>query len=839
MSSTQGLSRRAFMRSIGIAGAGLLVGCTPGTPQSYLVSNSASFRDEKDSNNLLARQGFALNAWLQITPGNDIIFVLDKVEMGQGTMTSHTMMVAEELNVAPEDIKVRFAPPGNDYVNYKFAAHSNFGLWAIGLQMTGSSSSVSSSWQPLREAAATARQMLESAAAETWGVAPARCQARNKRVTLDDGSQSLCYGELAEKARDMRQLFATAPKKPADFTILGRSVQRLDTPAKVDGSARFGIDSGPADCLHAVIIRSPYVTAPGMLIDAAQVKSRLSALAGVRKVILLPGQTTPDCDTDDSDCPTATADKATPCAGIALIADTFWQAHSQAEAQRDSISWQKPGPFPDGSTDLMQFLEQSLAPHEKDFKQVSETQHKRYGGTICEPLTYHIPLAPHATMEPMNCTVLLDGKNRSAEIWAPTQAPKGALGAALLLTGYDRDDIKVHTTLLGGGFGRRVYPDFVRQAVQVALLLAENQDAASPPRAIKLTWSREDDFRHDLFRPPALHRVCGGVVKQPGSKSPMIYWNHAISGPSVLSASLKFFLADVGADLSAGEWLRGTAAARKMSGLLTDLSTGEHSQQDATEGLREPPYMAAPTWLPWHSGDDPVYDSDQHRLHYVFADPKVPIGLWRSVGHSGNAFVVETFIDHLAHHADQDPYEFRRQLIAANAPKQDRDRLLGVLDQVARSADWTQRDQSQGWGIAVHKSFESYCAQIANVSVQGQKIRVDKVYCAVDCGYLVNPAIVESQVESGIIFALSSTLKDECTIQDGQIAQTNFHQWDPLRINECPDIHVDLIVNNEGPSGIGEPGVPPLAPAVANAVFASTGQRLTRLPLRVGQERPA
>ena len=403
--------------------------------------------------------------------------------------------------------------------------------------------------------------------------------------------------------------------------------------------------------------------------------------------------------------------------------------------------------------------------------------------------SYHAPFLAHATMEPQNATALVTASR--CEVWAPTQGPGVAKEIARQITGLGSDEISIHTTLVGGGFGRRIAQDYVAEAIWCSKAVG---------KPVKVVWSREDDFRHDIYRPAALHVLEGGL----SADGAPVAWSHRIVTQSIMkqvagdfvSATLPFWV---------------PTGVKRIAGRVGGWFMSR-ADDSAIEGADKVPYSVPNV-----------------SVRFIAQDPGVPVGFWRSVGHSHTAFAVESFVDELAHAAGKDPYLFRKGLLAT-AP-----RNRAVLDLVAAKAGWgSALPPGRFRGIAQHASFDSFAAAVAEVEVSGKTITVKRVIIAIDCGLVVNPNLVAAQLEGSVVFGLGAALKQEITWKKGRVEQSNFNDFELLRGNECPVIETHLVPGNGPPSGVGEPGVPPVAPAVANAVFAATGIRLRSLPLRLG-----
>ncbi len=703
-------NRRDFLKVGLAAGGGLLIGIRfPRADSVAAASGSDVFRP---------------NAFLRIGTDDIVTVVLGKSEMGTGIYTSLPMLAAEELDADWRNVRVEAAPVDKEYF------HPTFGI-----QMTGGSSSVTSEWERLRKAGATARAMLIAAAARHWDVDASACRTNRGRVTHEPSNRRLSYGALADSAATVPVPVDVPLKNPNDFTIIGRPTHRLDTAGKANGSAKFGIDATVTGMLTALIARPPVFGAKPIRINDARTKQ----ISGVKAV--MPVQ-----------------------AGVAVVANGFWAAKLGREALQ--IEWDE-GPNAAISTDQIreEYTSLSKLPGKAARRDGDPAQALR---TAARQITaeYEVPYLAHATMEPLNCLVDLTADR--CEIWTGTQFQSVDHAAAVKLTGLKPTQVTLHTMLLGGGFGRRGSPtsEFVVEAVEVA-------KAVHAP--VKVVWTREDDIRGGWYRPMSYDRISGGL-DQNGNP---VGWEHTIVSQGVLEGTL---FAPDGKDDS------------------------------SLEGAVEMPYGIPNVAVTLHA-----------------TKVGIPVLWWRSVGNSHTAFVVETFIDELAQAGGKDPYEFRRALLTK------RPRHLAVLELAAEKGNWgAPLPKGHGRGIALHFSFDTYVAEVAEVSVTEQgTVRVHHIVAAVDCGRVVNPDGVVAQIEGGIIFGLSAALKSEITLEHGRVQQRNFHDYQVLRINEAPDIEVHLVPSTERPTGVGEPGVPPVAPAVANAVFAATRKRIRKLPLRM------
>jgi isoquinoline 1-oxidoreductase beta subunit len=661
-------------------------------------------------------------------------------------MTSHSMLIAEELEVDPTVIEIEFAVADRRYDHPEF-----------GLQITGGSSSVRTSWGQLRYAGAVAREMLCGAAADDWGVPVAECVASQGRVEHAASGRRRTYGSLTRLAAE--QSIPDPELKPAtEHRVIGTSLDRVDAPMKVDGSGVYGIDVVLPELLNAAVIRSPVQGATVASFDAGGAEDR----PGVKTVVEIPG-------------------------GVAIVADRYWQARAAVDDVR--VEWTGGRSEIDTPSMAEQLRRLTAEPggtvrDDGDAEAVLATS----AGNVIEAV-YEVPHLAHATMEPQNCTAHVYDDH--CEIWAPTQAPGLAREVVAAALGILRDHVVVHTTLLGGGFGRRLVTDYVLEAAYLS------QRIEAP---VKIVWSREDDMRQSMYRPQVCHRLRAAldVTGTP------IAWHHRVAAPSLLEAVVPEWLPAMTPDMVPGVMNR---ALSRMSG-----------------GVFRGDWIADPTST--EGASDIPYAIENLRVELVKHDPGVPIGFWRSVGHSHTAFAVEGFIDELAVAAGRDPFEFRRELL------RDAPRNRGVLEAAAKHAGWgSPLATGRFRGIAQHFSFETYVAEVAEVSVDAGRIHVHRVVCAVDCGRVINPDIVHAQMESGVVFGLSAALKQRISYVDGHVEQSNFHDFEMLRMNEMPVVEVVIVPSTEDPSGVGEPGVPPMAPAVANAVAAATGLRIRTLPI--------
>lgn len=741
-------ARRRFLIGSTVAAGGLFVGwqllggSAPADPVTLLEPGA----DEA-----------ALNAWVKIARDGTVTIAVPRSEMGQGIHTALPMILAEELDADFDRVEIIDAKVDRIYVNdvmlpegFPFGPHDESfiarqaratGRWlsgVIAVQATGGSTSVRAGWQPMREAGAMAREMLKQAAATRLGTSVASLKTERGEVVDPASGKRIGYGELAAEAAAVK-LDAVPPlRDPSQFRIIGQPKQRLDIPAKVDGTATFGIDVRLPDMLFAAVKHPPVVGASVKRFDPAQVQR----MPGVVKTVAVPG-------------------------GIAVIADSTWRA-KQALAALD-IEYE-PGETPDFSTDgLFASYEAALSQDGFGYQDDGEAVEmlEAAGSNVLE-MTYRTPFLAHAPMEPMNCTArIVDDR---LEVWAPTQAPSVSRWIAAGQADMDEDKVTINVTYLGGGFGRRGEPDFIRQAVACAM--------AVRGRGVQVVWSREEDIRQDTYRPATLahFRVTTDSEGYPTA------WANKLVGPST----------------------SGQATMRY-------IPFGSDSGPDRTT-------VDGAAWLP--------YAIPNMRVEHILSRVPVRVGFWRSVGHSQNAFYSEAVIDELAHAAGKDPYAYRMHLLA------DRPRYARVLETVARMADWDAgAPAGRARGIALHESFGSIVAQVAEVSLDGSEPRVHRVWCAVDAGIVINPDTIVAQMQGGIVYGLTAALYGEITFADGEPQQSNFPDYEMIRLSTMPTIETEIIASTEAPGGAGEPGTPPIAPAVTNALFALTGQRVRDLPL--------
>lgn len=727
------ITRRRFILGTAIAGGGLLLGYATTRPDRHTLANR---------NHASEGQTF-LTTWLRIDPDNQITVLVPHSEMGQGVLTSLPMMAADEMDADWSKVRVEQAPATDLFANgvliKGFAGSLGFTVPAfldrtmdavtmkaaeiMNMQITGGSSSVRFTGEMgMRVAGAAARQMLVSAAAQQWNVDAAEITTANSVVSHAPSGRTASYGELASAAAQFDPPRKPVLKRPEQFTLMGKPIARIDIPAKVDGSAQYGIDARPADMLYAAVKTSPVFG--GKLQGVGNIDAVLQR-RGVKKVIEL----------DDA---------------VAVVADNYWRASKALELLQPTFS----GTEFDSRSSADIFADYDLALIEGDRnKDIASGDAEAAFESADEIITasYRVPYLAHAAMEPMNCTVHFH--NNHCDVWTGTQDNLGIRGQVANAAGLDENAVTVYPFYLGGGFGRRL-PTSTNTIIQ-ATQIARQFDVP-----VQTLWSREEDTRQDYYRPAVSSRFRAAF----DSNGQLVAWENAYIG-------------------------------------------------------KNEPAEAAHI----------AYQVPNQKIDYVESPTHIPFGAWRSVAHSQHSFFLESFTDELAWRQGRDPLQFRLDML------QDKPRHSRVLREAAARAGWnTPVAEGRARGIALQESFGSVVAEVAEVSLTSDgRVRVEKVVCAIDCGRVINPDTAASQVESGIIYGLTAALYGQISIEQGRVKESNFHDYEMLRLAESPDIEVVLLESGDAPvGGLGEPATPPIAAAVSNAIYALTGQRVRELPLK-------
>ncbi len=703
MSST--IDRREFLTRAGLT---LAIAATPSGMKVFAMGQANT-----------ESELFQPTVWYTLSPDNQLTVIVNKVEMGQGTHTAHPMIVAEELDVKWEQVRIEQAPTRKEY--YDPPRYTRQG--------TGGSSGVRGMYEHLRKAGAAGREMLAQAAANRWKVPVSQCRTSEGKVHHQTSGRSLSYGELVEEASQLPVPENPRLKDKSEFKIMRTPIARLDIPAKVSGEAKFGIDTFVPGMLYGSIARPP---AFGSKVDSYH-EPAAKAIPGVRHVVRIDR-------------------------GVAVVADTLDAAWKGREAL--NVKWSQ-GDVPSQSTETVdRGLAASLnkpglsAHNEGDTEGALQNAHKRVRAE------YHLPYLSHAPMEPMNCTAHVQPDR--CDIWVSTQMQSRSLEAAVKITGLKPEQIYVHPAYLGCGLGRRARTEFVEEAVELSKATGE---------AVKVIWTREEDIQHDLYRPGNSSRITAALDEEG----------------------------------------RVTAWSHKVVANMFSVRPGSEIDSQAVSGLTRFQYQIPNMSVNWVKAENPI-----------------PCTFWRSVGSSHNGFTVESFMDELAHAAGKDPLEFRLQHLKENK------RLHGVLELVADKAGWDKPlAGAEGHGIAGYYSYRSYVAQVAEVSVDRRsgKVKIHRVVCAIDCGPYVNPDTIEAQMLGAITMGVSAAFKEKVLFAEGGVKSANFFDYHLLRMSESFPVEVHIVDSDEAQGGCGEPGLPPAAPAVANAIFNATGARLRRLPM--------
>jgi isoquinoline 1-oxidoreductase subunit beta len=700
------ISRRNFLKTAALASGGLTMGMfLPGLASEAQAAGTTTYTP---------------NAWVHISDNNTVTLILARSEMGQGVYTALPMLIAEELGVDLRKIKVVTAPVNAIYVNA-----------FLGAQVTGGSTSVREGWEKLRIGGAQVRIMLVNAAAARWNVAASTLHVRNGMVLGPNGKKAT-FGSLAEAASKLPVPKDVVLKDPKDFTIIGKATKRLDTPAKVNGSAIYGIDVKLPGMLYASLEQCPVIGGKVVSFDA----SRARAMPGVVDVVQI----------DD---------------GVAVVANSYWRAKKAREQL--VVKWNE-GPVAKlDNAVMMAGIRAAAGDGAKviNIKKTGDSAAALQGAARVIKAEYQAQLLAHATLEPQNFTA--DFKNGKCMVIGPTQNQQVAQAQVAAGLGIKPEDVEVQTTFLGGGFGRRLDVDFIVQAAQISKAVG---------KPVKLLWSREDDTTHDFYRPMSLHRMAGALDTN-GKPVALTF--------QVTSQSVTQRLFGLPKDT--------------IDPLMIEAAVVGYGIPNMTQDL-------------------------------IIHDTGLRAGYWRSVSHAPNAFANESFIDELAAAAGKDPYAFRLSML------EQQPRYANVLRQAAQKAGWGKPLPAGHFrGIALMEGYDTYMAQVAEISLQDNEILVHRIVVVADPGRMINPDTVQAQVHSSVVFGLSATLGVEITLKEGRVQQSNFNDYPVLRMSELPQIDIVLVASTEKPGGIGEPATALVAPALANAYFAATGKRVRKMPL--------
>ena len=703
------ISRRSFLAGISAVGGGITLALKIPFSPARAVGVSPE-----------------ITAWLVIHPDDSVVIRVAHAEMGQGAQTGLAMLVAEELECDWAKVRTEFVSAVENLRRHE--------IW--GDMSTGASRSISSSQLYLRQAGATAREMLIAAAAARWNVPASECFARMSTITHRPSGRKVMFGAVAEDAAKITPPEDVKLKEPGEWTLAGKPRRRLDVLAKVTAQPVYAIDVRLPGMLYAAIAQCPVYGGKPKSVD----ENAIAAMKGVRRVVRM-------------------ADS------VAVVADSWWRAKCALEAL--PIVWDDRG---NGGLSSASIFERVRAALDSDDAQVGQSD-----GDVTAALAraaqrveaeYIVPYLAHATMEPQTCTAHVTPER--VEVWAPTQGASTALVTAAVAAGVPNEKVVIHAMMLGGGFGRRApIQEYVRQAV----LIAKEVDVP-----VKLVWTREEDIRHDFYRPCGMARLTAGL----DAEGMPIAWRIRLAGPSFVAV----FVAGFGKHIIDRTFLSG----------MTE----------------EMPYNV-PNYL----------------VDYVITQTPVPVGVWRAINYTQNTFYKECFVDEMAHASGMDPYLYRRRFLRSDS------KCVAVLDAAAKKADWFgPLPKGVFRGIAVSEACDSYCAQVVEVSVDRGEVRVHRVVSALDSGHVVNPLSVEMQTKGAVIYALTAALYGEITIKDGGAEQANFDDYEMLRIADAPKVETVIVPSGDFWGGVGEPPVPPLAPALCNAIFAATGKRIRSLPVK-------
>lgn len=716
----QSPSRRTLLKVGSLALGGLVIGFTlPFAGRSFAEQVLNEGPEDQPMSNATA-----LDAFISIDRDGQVTFTVPKIEMGQGAQSGLAVMVAEELEIGLEQITLKEAPPNEQIYNDKL----------LNFQATGGSTSIRSNWEPLRQAGAAARLLLIHAAAQRWQLGADQLRAENGRVLGPDG-QSLGYGELVEDAAKL-PVPEDIPLKPADqFRLIGKPTRRLDTPAKVDGTARFTIDLVVQGMKYASIRACPVLGGTLREVDERAARQ----IPGVIEVVRLDN-------------------------AVAVIGDHTWAAFAGVRALE--IDWALGDNAGIDSAQMEREIRAALDKPGAIANEQGDIDAALKDAARTFEAEYEMPFLAHAALEPMTCVA--EVRADAVELWVGTQVPVRAQTAAAEAAGRPVEQVIVNNQLIGGAFGRRLEVDFISQAVAIA---------AQVDYPIKLTWTREEDTTHDMYRPHYIDRFAAAL----DAEGRLQGWRHTIAGASVLARFAPEAVPENGLD------------------------------GDAVEVAMHP-----------------IYAMPNLRVNYVPVPPRaLHQSWWRGVGPLRSTYMLESFIDEVARSVEQDPVDYRMALLG-NHP-----RAQGVLRLAAEKAGWGEPlEAGHGRGVAVQEVFGSFLATVVELQVSEDKgIRLKRLVVAIDCGQVMNPVSVKSQIEGGTLFGLSAALFNEITVREGRVEQTNFHDYRQLRISDAPPVETYIVESREAPGGVGEAGTAMIAPALVNALAAANGTRIRRLPL--------
>ncbi|SEK09040.1 Isoquinoline 1-oxidoreductase subunit beta [Marinovum algicola] len=734
LQNVSGLSRRAFLGTGISAGAMVL---TVGLQGGALKAGEKQASQQ-------------LNAFVAIEPDGTVSVFIPFVEMGQGVHTSLAMLIAEELDVPMAQVKVKEAPLGPEYRLH----------WDGAVRYTGSSLTIKDGFMPMRKAGAAARAMLLQAASEEWGIAVEELLTEAGEISHLSSGRKAAYSTFVTRAAENAPPLNVPLKKSADFKLIGTPTDRLDMVEKTNGTAQFAIDASPPDMLVAAILQSPVFGGRIRALD----KDAALAMPGVVAVEAIPNGTSsfvdyvlapPDHQPND---PTGT---------VAVVADSFW--HAKSALKEVTVEFEG-GAEAASDQAFSARLRSRVGEQGVAAEEAGDVDAALADAAIRIEADYEVPLAAHMAMEPMSCTALYEGDR--CTLWTGHQSADWVATVASKILAIPTENVKVVTPYLGGSFGRKNNADYVVQAVSLAKRF--------PGRPIKVIWTREEDTKHDFYRPQVLGRLQAGFD---ANNNPTVFRQINIGDGPQRHA--------------------GFAAGQPF----------DHSVMDS-------------------SANQP-YDIPNKRTEYLLEENAVPLGFWRSVGGAHNGFFIESFVDEMAHAVGEDPVAFRRRLLSKSP------RFAAVLDKVIEMANWrgapwmADDGRQHAMGVALHEDHYTIVGEIAEVSLDEYGMpKVHKVWCAVDCGTVVNPSSAAMQVESGIAFGLSAALMEKVEVQEGAVVNSNFHDYPVLTAQEMPQIDVAFIERDAAPTGLGEPATPPIAAAVCNALFTLTGKRIRTLPIQ-------